>query len=262
MSNFPWYKRFPGDYRRDTAHLTLAQHGAYGLLLDHYYSNAAPLPADLDALRRICSCSEEAERKAVDFVVAQFFELRADGYHNKRADLEIAEAAERHEQRVRGGRKTASKRWGSSATSSRGSSRVGNPDSRYQIPKEEKKNPAAKTAPPPDPRHKPFCDAFCRLYKERYGQNPTFLPKDFGDLKGFLSKNLRVTLEEFERRYCHFRKSTDHIYSPRHGSLSFFVAHFNDFIDGPILERKKPSANGKSFDLLGTAAALGFGKPS
>ena len=108
----PWYAHYPGDYARDTAHLSLAQHGAYRLLLDHYYATAAPLPGQSGALYRICRAFDEAERKAVDFVLSEFFELRTDGYHNFRADVELAKQAEIRERLSNSGRQGAEKRWG------------------------------------------------------------------------------------------------------------------------------------------------------
>lgn len=103
--NNPWYAHYPGDYGRDTAHLSLAQHGAYRLLLDHYYSTAAPLPSDVMALHRICRAFDQSERNAVDSVLSEFFDLRADGYHNWRADLELAKRSEIRERLSNAGKK-------------------------------------------------------------------------------------------------------------------------------------------------------------
>src|SRR5215472_11450737 len=94
-----WYAHYPGDYGRDTAHLSLAQHGAYRLLLDHYYSTGAALPCDAKAVQRICRAFEPSEIEAVVYVLAHFFESQADGYHNPRADLELAKQAEKREER-------------------------------------------------------------------------------------------------------------------------------------------------------------------
>jgi uncharacterized protein YdaU (DUF1376 family) len=99
-----WYPRYPGDYRRKTAHLSLAQHGAYCLCLDHYYSTGRQLPADREAIYRICGALNESERAAVDSVVAEFFAPRADGYHNDRADLEIARREEKRKKLSEAGR--------------------------------------------------------------------------------------------------------------------------------------------------------------
>ena len=100
-----WYPHYPGDYGRDTAHLSLVQHGAYRLLLDHYYSTGSPLPSDVITLHRICRAFDQTERDAVDSVLAQFFDLRADGYHNSRADLELARRMEIRERLSNAGKK-------------------------------------------------------------------------------------------------------------------------------------------------------------
>jgi uncharacterized protein YdaU (DUF1376 family) len=107
-----WYPHYPGDYGRDTADLTLTQHGAYRLLLDHYYSTGMPLPPDLPKLYRICRAFDEEERKAVDLVVSKFFQLEADGYHNSRADRELVKRAEMRERLSASGKRGAKKRWG------------------------------------------------------------------------------------------------------------------------------------------------------
>ena len=84
-----WYPRYYGDYSRDTAHLTLAEHGAYNVLLDHYYATG-PLPDDIGLLMRICRAFEDHERTAVKSVADKFFPVNGDQLrHNKRADQEI-----------------------------------------------------------------------------------------------------------------------------------------------------------------------------
>lgn len=86
-----YYKHYLGDYARDTAHLSLLEHGAYRVLLDTYYATEKSLPADQASLYRICKAFSAAERKAVDLVADQFFPVNGDGSrHNVRADEEIA----------------------------------------------------------------------------------------------------------------------------------------------------------------------------
>lgn len=92
-----WYARDVEAYGRDTAHLSLLEHGAYTLLLDHYYRSKRPLPANAEQLHRICRCTTDAERSAVMSVVEQFFVLPEDGpfvYRNARADEEIRKSFE------------------------------------------------------------------------------------------------------------------------------------------------------------------------
>lgn len=89
-----FYKRYPADYGRKTARLTLAQHGAYTLLLDEVYSTEAPLPGALDELYRVCRAMSKPEQEAVRAVADKFFPMGADGLRrNQRADEEITEAA-------------------------------------------------------------------------------------------------------------------------------------------------------------------------
>lgn len=89
-----FYKRYPADYGRKTARLTLAQHGAYTLLLDEIYSTEAALPASFDDLYRICRAMSKPEQEAVRVVAEQFFPVGADGLRrNRRATEEITDAA-------------------------------------------------------------------------------------------------------------------------------------------------------------------------
>src|SRR6185436_7768871 len=78
---------------RDTMHLSLAEHGAYSLMLDTYYATERPLPQEYDSLYRICRAMSRAEQEAVRSVAEQFFKVSDDGLrHNNRADEEIAQA--------------------------------------------------------------------------------------------------------------------------------------------------------------------------
>lgn len=85
-----FYKHFLGDYARDTADLSLLEHGAYRVLLDHYYAQHGNLGADKVALYRICKAFTPSERRAVESVAERFFKVNGDGRrHNHRADEEI-----------------------------------------------------------------------------------------------------------------------------------------------------------------------------
>lgn len=85
-----YYPHHIGDYLRDTAHLTIVEHGAYRRMLDLYYASEKALPLDLEWLCRLIRAEETQERDAVHFVLTHYFSKKADGWHNKRADEEIA----------------------------------------------------------------------------------------------------------------------------------------------------------------------------
>ena len=91
------YKHYIGDYQRDTGHLSLAEHGAYRLMLDAFYATGKPLPADRKALYRLLRAATSIERKAIDMVSAQFWEITSTGLVNRRAGLEIEKAAKQAE---------------------------------------------------------------------------------------------------------------------------------------------------------------------
>lgn len=78
-----------GDYSAATAHLSDAEDLAYRRLLDAYYVREAPLPADEAACCRLARATTPAARKAVGVVLREYFALDADGWHQKRADIEI-----------------------------------------------------------------------------------------------------------------------------------------------------------------------------
>lgn len=85
-----YYKRHLGDYGAATSHLSLAEHGAYNGMLDMYYINEKPLPADKSRIYRLLRALTDDEKAAVDQVLEDFFQLTGDGYRHKRVEEEIA----------------------------------------------------------------------------------------------------------------------------------------------------------------------------
>ena len=85
-----WYPRYTGDYSQKTKHLSMIEHGAYSLLLDHYYSTEKPIPNNEGQIYRITTAFSQEEQVAVMFVINEFFLLKKNGcFYNKRADEEI-----------------------------------------------------------------------------------------------------------------------------------------------------------------------------
>jgi uncharacterized protein YdaU (DUF1376 family) len=85
-----YYEHHLGDYLRDAAHLPFVEEAAYRRLLDAYYIREGPLPADHAACELLARARSKAERTAVGSILSAFFDLRPDGYHQRRADREIA----------------------------------------------------------------------------------------------------------------------------------------------------------------------------
>lgn len=97
-----------GDYAAATRHLSFVEDAAYRRLLDRYYQDEKPLPADLAAVVRLAGARTKDERQAVANVLSEFFLLGDDGYRQARADREIetyrAKAQAARENGTKGGR--------------------------------------------------------------------------------------------------------------------------------------------------------------
>lgn len=85
-----YYERHLGDYAKDTAHLSMLEHGAYTLLIDRYYATEAGIPSD--QAYRVARARTKDERSAVDAVLAEFFNLRDGVWIKNRCEEEIAKA--------------------------------------------------------------------------------------------------------------------------------------------------------------------------
>lgn len=88
-----YYPRYSAHYVAKTLHLTMEQDGAFNRLLDWVYMNERAVPHTSRYV--IARATTASERKAVDAVLAEFFERDGDTWRNARADAEIAEAAPR-----------------------------------------------------------------------------------------------------------------------------------------------------------------------
>lgn len=82
-----YYQHHVGDYRRDTAHLSLLEHGIYRQLLDLYYITEKPL--DESSIRLINARTQE-EKDATMVILGEFFVKKGKKYYHKRCDEEIA----------------------------------------------------------------------------------------------------------------------------------------------------------------------------
>lgn len=107
----PWMRFFPADYRRDTAHLTAAEHGAYMLLLMHAWEHDGALPKDEERLRIIGTLDKQQWKFSRDALL-QFFHESPDGLslRNKRLDAELAHANARIESAREAGQASAAAR--------------------------------------------------------------------------------------------------------------------------------------------------------
>jgi len=103
-----YYQHNIGDYRKDTSHLSLLEHGIYRQLLDSYYLDEMPLCNDLAKLMRSHSVRNADEQQALQNVLTDFFELTEEGYIHKRCNDVIAAYHGKSDK----ARASANARWG------------------------------------------------------------------------------------------------------------------------------------------------------
>jgi uncharacterized protein YdaU (DUF1376 family) len=100
-----WMPFYVGDYLQDTRLLTLEQHGAYLLLIMHYWTQGG-LPPDEKSIRRILGLNSESERhvwRSIRLAIAPFFQH--PGWRHKRIDAELKKQEETSIKRKMAGQK-------------------------------------------------------------------------------------------------------------------------------------------------------------
>lgn len=89
-----WFKSYPADYRDDTWHLSLAEHGAYKLLIDHYMHHEKPLPDNDNALASIVGVDPQTWSE-VSLNVREFFTPKRGKLIHKRCEEELNQSFEK-----------------------------------------------------------------------------------------------------------------------------------------------------------------------
>jgi uncharacterized protein YdaU (DUF1376 family) len=105
-----WMPMFWGDYARDTGNLSAIGHGAYLMLIKHYWCTAAPLRDDDDELWRIACCDSRDQWLALRPTLARFFDVAEGMWRHKRVDRELGRAAETTRKRSEAAKAGAAKR--------------------------------------------------------------------------------------------------------------------------------------------------------
>lgn len=106
----PWMPLYVADYLADTMHLSTVEHGAYMLLIMHYWQNGS-LPKEPVKLARIARMTGK-EWAEISDTIAELFQ---EDWTHKRIDSELAEAQAKYEKRSNAAAAAAGKRWGNPA---------------------------------------------------------------------------------------------------------------------------------------------------
>jgi uncharacterized protein YdaU (DUF1376 family) len=115
--SLPWYPWYPGDYMRDTTHLTFVDDAALRRLMDAaFLGTALPDPrnadpaiaaANAEVLLRVCRAFADSERAAVLKMAIEFFDSRDGFLFHHRADEHIAKSRSTSAMRAEAGRRGA-----------------------------------------------------------------------------------------------------------------------------------------------------------
>jgi len=144
-----YYERHIGDYLKDTAHLSLLEHGIYGRLLDLYYTRETPI-AD-EGICRLIGARTPDEAHALGEVLREFFTLSDGTWHHSRCDKEI----ERYRYKQQKAKDSANARWsktGGNANAMRthtDGNALQSPGTSNQTPVTKKKEPSGSSSKSP-----------------------------------------------------------------------------------------------------------------
>lgn len=101
-----WFPFYSSDFIGATVGLSCLERALLALMLPLYYE-VGPFPADKVRVYRIVGCESDEQKRAVDFLLGQFFVLKEDGWYQERAEREKVKDAQRREQ----ARAMANRRW-------------------------------------------------------------------------------------------------------------------------------------------------------
>lgn len=114
-----WMPMYWGDYARDTGHLNACGHGAYLMLIKHYWCVGKALPNDDNELWRIACCDSKKEWMKLRPKIIRLFVQDGGFLRHKRVDREILAAASHVTAKAEAGKKGAFRRWQKDGTSMR-----------------------------------------------------------------------------------------------------------------------------------------------
>lgn len=167
MTTTVWMPLYWGDYLRDTGHLSAAEHGAYLLLLGHYWVTRRPLPDDDRQLARIARMTPDEWADARSIIQA-FFEVRDGHWYQRRLEAELVTAAARKNANVRRAKTAANARWG------KGKRERAQPTDREDAVHDECSEHASSNASPVLER----CQSQSQIYSDADASGATAPPDD------------------------------------------------------------------------------------
>lgn len=102
-----WMPIYWSDYIADTGHLNAAEHGAYLLLIGHYWTTGKALVDNDKQLSRIARMTGREWQHSRE-VIMEFFQVSNGLWRHGRVEAELVKAAEKYARRAKAGAKGGS----------------------------------------------------------------------------------------------------------------------------------------------------------
>lgn len=231
-----WMPIYIGDYLADTGHLTTEEHGAYLLLMFHYWRKG-PLPADERRLSSIAGIAGDAWSNAWAMLKHSFVEAEDGLLHHKRIDHELKEAGDKRQKSTERAEKAAKARWGDAPSNAQASPQALLEECPSPSPSPKKiQKPSGK--PGTDLRHKAFHEQIDRYWKHKTAEEKA--PWDGSEgkaLSALLAAKPDLTIEDFRRCLKHRGDSPDEVQTERPRQ---WLPNILRFTQGPLDRYGKP----------------------
>ena len=169
-----WMPLYWADYMNDTSMLSLAEHGAYMMLLKEYWQQGGALENDRERIYRACKAINEDDQRNIDYILDKFFQEKSGKFYNKRADLELKKAKKNKRQRSEAGRLSGVAR-------------------RTNVQREHERTPEQNTNPTPTPSLFELSKDNSSLPREGAAvkfELPEWLPEE--DWQGFVEMRKKI----------------------------------------------------------------------
>ena len=105
-----YYPHHIGDFNNATRHLTRVERSVYRDAIELYYDTETPLTSDIERLQKRLICDTEEEKKALRFVLSEFFFATDEGFRHERCEAEIEKYHANTSAKARAGIASAAKR--------------------------------------------------------------------------------------------------------------------------------------------------------
>lgn len=231
-----WMPIYIGDYLADTSHLTTEEHGAYLLLMFHYW-RTGPLPSDERRLMSIAGISGDAWSIAWALLKGFFVPGEDGALHHKRIDHELKEASEKRQKSTERAEKAARARWGDAPSIAQASPQalLEQCPSPSPSPKKRQK-PSGK--PGGESRHGLFHEQINRYWKHKNGEELALWDGSEGKaLSALLAAKPDLTIEDFRRCLKHRGDSPGEVQTERPRQ---WLPNILRFAGGPLDRYGKP----------------------